>query len=195
MKTRLPGGSKKGLSGVEKPIRLSTGREWDKETGLYYNHARYFDPMEGRFVSKDPSGFVDGPNLYSYTENNPINRTDPTGLSHRSGQWKSCGGGCRIRIDYDAVGTGRHLHWECRGSSGEMGEFGGTSHGGNHTNAPETIRECARRFGFQPEPNPNPQRSMCDNTCQRNIVIVGGVAIFVGVCVLYPPALIGAAAF
>lgn len=33
---------------------MYTGREWDKETGLYYYHARYYDPMEGRFISKDP---------------------------------------------------------------------------------------------------------------------------------------------
>ena len=27
-----------------------TGREWDKETGLYYYRARYYDPMDGRFI-------------------------------------------------------------------------------------------------------------------------------------------------
>ena len=31
-----------------------TSREWDKELGLYYYRARYYDPMEGRFISKDP---------------------------------------------------------------------------------------------------------------------------------------------
>jgi len=57
-----------------------TGREWDKETGLYYYRARYYDPMVGRFISKDPIGFAGGINLYAYVENNPINFTDPTGL-------------------------------------------------------------------------------------------------------------------
>lgn len=59
-----------------------TAREWDKETGLYYYRARYYDPMEGRFISKDPIGFESGDvNLYGYVHNNPINQTDPTGLS------------------------------------------------------------------------------------------------------------------
>ncbi|MCM2357750.1 MAG: DUF6531 domain-containing protein [Geobacteraceae bacterium] len=57
-----------------------TGREWDKETGLYHNGARYYDPMDGRFISKDPSGFTDSTNLYVYVLNNPINAIDPTGL-------------------------------------------------------------------------------------------------------------------
>ena len=34
----------------------STGREWDKETGLYYYRARYYDPMEGRFISMGAVG-------------------------------------------------------------------------------------------------------------------------------------------
>jgi RHS repeat-associated protein len=56
-----------------------TGREWDKETGLYYYRARYYDPIEGRFLSRDPIGFEGGINLYAYTLNNPINYTDPFG--------------------------------------------------------------------------------------------------------------------
>jgi RHS repeat-associated protein len=57
-----------------------TGREWDKETGLYYYRARYYDPMEGRFISKDPIGFDGGLNLYNYTDSNPVNKIDPFGL-------------------------------------------------------------------------------------------------------------------
>jgi RHS repeat-associated protein len=59
-----------------------TGREWDKETGLYYYRARYFDPMEGRFIAKDPISFAGGDvNLYGYVGNNVINKKDPSGLS------------------------------------------------------------------------------------------------------------------
>src|SRR6266542_2765226 len=47
-----------------------TGREWDKETGLYYYRARYYDPIEGRFISNDPIGFKGGINLFNYVGNN-----------------------------------------------------------------------------------------------------------------------------
>ncbi len=54
-----------------------------KETdasGLIYFGARYYDPKIGRFVTQDPSGMTDGPNLYLYCLNNPINAVDPFGL-------------------------------------------------------------------------------------------------------------------
>jgi RHS repeat-associated protein len=57
-----------------------TGREYDATTGLYYYHARYYDPATGRFASQDPMGFRAGDaNLYRYTGNGPTNAIDPTG--------------------------------------------------------------------------------------------------------------------
>ncbi len=59
-----------------------TGRPWDENTGLYYNRARYYDPLIGRFISEDPSGFASGDtNLYRYAGNSPTNLTDPSGLA------------------------------------------------------------------------------------------------------------------
>jgi RHS repeat-associated protein len=59
----------------------STGREWDKETGIYFYRARYYDPIDGRFVSKDPLSFAAGDvNLFNYVGANVINRTDLFGL-------------------------------------------------------------------------------------------------------------------
>ena len=57
-----------------------TGRDFDKETGLYYNRARYYDPTVGRFLSEDPIGFGGGLNFYVYAENDPIDSEDPFGL-------------------------------------------------------------------------------------------------------------------
>jgi RHS repeat-associated protein len=64
-----------------------TGREWDPQIGLHYYRARYYDPMEGRFISKDPFGFRDGINLYAYVKNNPANKKDPSGLGDYPGTW------------------------------------------------------------------------------------------------------------
>jgi RHS repeat-associated protein len=58
-----------------------TAREWDRETGLYYYRARYYDPVEGRFIQRDPMGFRGGINLYSYVDNSPILYGDPFGLT------------------------------------------------------------------------------------------------------------------
>jgi RHS repeat-associated protein len=61
-----------------------TGRELDKETGLDYYRARYYDTTTGGFLSEDPMGFAAGDvNLYRYTANNPINFKDPSGLASR----------------------------------------------------------------------------------------------------------------
>jgi len=57
-----------------------TGREFDSETGLYFNRARYYDPSVGRFISEDPVGFLGGINKYAYVLNRPINFSDPSGL-------------------------------------------------------------------------------------------------------------------
>lgn len=51
----------------------------DPETGLIYARHRYYDPELGRFISPDPMGYADGPNLYQYGLNSPVNYTDPTG--------------------------------------------------------------------------------------------------------------------
>jgi RHS repeat-associated protein len=42
-----------------------TGRYHDWETGLEYFRARYFDLALGRFIGRDPAGYVDGMGLYS----------------------------------------------------------------------------------------------------------------------------------
>lgn len=58
-----------------------TGRQYDRETGLYYYRNRYYDPKIGRFLTQDPLGTVDGYNLYTYVKNNPVNFMDPFGLA------------------------------------------------------------------------------------------------------------------
>ena len=88
------------MNAIKQPYTF-TGREWDKEIGLYYYRARYYDAETGRFVSFDPilRGFshveevgcresitsfpLEQPQKlhpYAYVENNPLNLTDASGL-------------------------------------------------------------------------------------------------------------------
>ncbi|KAH6971632.1 hypothetical protein BKA56DRAFT_621351 [Ilyonectria sp. MPI-CAGE-AT-0026] len=55
--------------------------EHDRETGLYHCQHRYYCPWLGRWTSPDPLGDVDGPNLYEYVKNDPVNSYDPLGMS------------------------------------------------------------------------------------------------------------------
>src|SRR5207302_6670490 len=67
---------------ANQPLFAFTGQMWDADAGLYWYHARWYDPHTGRFISQDPSGFAAGdPNLYRYVTNDPTNFTDPTGMS------------------------------------------------------------------------------------------------------------------
>jgi RHS repeat-associated protein len=73
-----------------------TGREFDSETGTYYNRARYFDQNIGRFLSEDKIGFSGGINFYSYANNSPIGFKDPTGLAPcNPAQTSVCSSKCR----------------------------------------------------------------------------------------------------
>ncbi|HCL5292183.1 TPA: DUF4329 domain-containing protein [Salmonella enterica] len=60
-------------------IRLP-GQQYDEETGLYYNRYRYYDPLQGRYITQDPIGGAGGWNLYQYPLN-PVSKIDPLGLS------------------------------------------------------------------------------------------------------------------
>jgi RHS repeat-associated protein len=69
------------LGGVEQPYGLceigSQGLFHDEETELTYNNARYRLPRMGRFLQRDPLGYVDGLNLYEGLRSNPVNLLDP----------------------------------------------------------------------------------------------------------------------
>ena len=56
--------------------------EWVGERGdvLHGAQARHQRPGLGRWLSPDPAGDVDGPQLYGYVRNRPIVAVDPTGL-------------------------------------------------------------------------------------------------------------------
>lgn len=75
--------------------RMFAGSRFDSDTGQYHMRARQYEPNTGQFVSRDPLGYVDGPNAYSYALSNSVDWTDPFGLEAETGmhqraygQWK-----------------------------------------------------------------------------------------------------------
>lgn len=56
------------------------GQYEDGETGLFYNHHRYYDPATGLYIQEDPMGIAAGLNWYAYGFNNPLHWVDPLGL-------------------------------------------------------------------------------------------------------------------
>ena len=58
-----------------------TGHELDPETGLNYANARYYDSALGRWLVVDPlAAKMPSWSPYSYSYNNPLSFTDPTGM-------------------------------------------------------------------------------------------------------------------
>ena len=74
--------------GVGQPLAQSAlgnryvwqGREFSWATGFYLFRARWYDPVVGRFISRDPIGITGGLNEYAFCNNNPANFRDPSGL-------------------------------------------------------------------------------------------------------------------
>ncbi|WP_419807515.1 RHS repeat-associated core domain-containing protein [Sphingomonas sp.] len=64
---------------VRNPLRFA-GQQFDDETGLHYNFFRYYSPQLGRYLSRDPVTYLGGMHVYSYCDNDPVNRIDVLGL-------------------------------------------------------------------------------------------------------------------
>ena len=68
-----------GEKAVENEYRFST-KPLDEVSGLYYYGYRYYDPVTGRWPSRDPIEENGGINLYGFVRNNSVNQWDYLGL-------------------------------------------------------------------------------------------------------------------
>lgn len=98
-------------------------QHFDDHSGMYYLRARYYDPETGRFISRDPvKGSVNMPqtqNPYAYSLNNPINFSDPSGLTV-NGICVSCSGGAGGYVSTQrCIGIGDN--WQVGGTKSVSG--------------------------------------------------------------------------
>jgi RHS repeat-associated protein len=71
------------VPGAPRVDQLFNGQQRDRETGLYYLRARYYDPGRARFTQSDPLPAVHGAAFvqsYAYANNQPLTMADPSGM-------------------------------------------------------------------------------------------------------------------
>jgi RHS repeat-associated protein len=70
------------------PASLGFAGYWyENLSGTYQLLARSYQPNFGRFLERDPLGFVDGFNLYAYCDHSPGSTTDDWGFSSNAIDW------------------------------------------------------------------------------------------------------------
>ena len=150
-----------GTVAAEIPFRFSTKYQ-DAETGLLYYGYRYYDPITGRWLNRDPIGERGGLNLYGIVSNATTNDVDYLGLYDKS--WDSEGyvtvkvQNCEIVI-LDGHGGKKTPHkFEfptegCGAGGGFIGCFSKTTNSKIPASnlvpgAPQTMTEEADAFGL-----------------------------------------------
>jgi RHS repeat-associated protein len=81
------------------------GYVYDAVVGLYTVRYRVYDPALGRWVQRDPAGYVDGLVLYQYVSGLPVDSLDPLGL-----------------LDFNTC-TFQQLQFRLKGKTGFAGKF------------------------------------------------------------------------
>jgi RHS repeat-associated protein len=154
-----------------------TGHSWDETAALWLSHYRGYDPSIGRWISEDPAGIIDGPNLFAYVNNDPTGLFDIDGLS--AGISMQCGP-CRIRIQTDPV-KGKHAHWRCHNGSSGCIKIDGTPCD-NSGPPPNRVRDCLNKKRFFEREEP-----ACGSNCQKVVLVVVVLDWIVEVCLTKVP--------
>ena len=109
-------GNAVNTTGSTPNVYLYRGEQYDPDLGLYYLRARYFNPLTGRFLGRDPEAArVRVPaslHKYLYGASDPVNRLDPTG---------------RVDLLTYSLQLAKNAQWVGRaavGAAGGVGMFG-----------------------------------------------------------------------
>jgi RHS repeat-associated protein len=113
-------------TGVNEDKQRANSKDEDP-TGLLNEGFRYRDLETGVFLSRDPAGTVDGPNVYTYVNQNPWTKFDPEGLF-----WHIAVAG----LVGAAISVGAQVVSDaCAGKMSDMSTYAGAAAGGAVTGA------------------------------------------------------------
>ena len=138
--TYLPYGGRYASTGTGNSTGIGYSHHYLDASGLIYMRARYYDPQLHRFISGDPNG-VDAStalnfNRYSFADNSPYAKYDPSGRESTCVLRGSCAGGGQgtigdagnIVLGTVAIAGAAYLTVQTGGAillvAGDIGEFG-----------------------------------------------------------------------
>jgi len=99
--------------GVNRDRHRANSNEEDP-TGLLNEGFRYRDMETGTFISRDPLGHVDGPNVYCYVGQNPWTAFDPEGLNELALEHVTKMQQARDLAKHDNTSVIEHYQWFVR---------------------------------------------------------------------------------
>jgi RHS repeat-associated protein len=115
--------------------KMFSGHNLDSTTDLYFTPYRYYAAAFSRWLTRDPLGIVDGPNVYAYVGGSPVSLFDPSGQCRKK---KDLGGGvfvyesmdeCIDRTIEERGGLGNKIIEGICGTCGILGFAGGVAGG------------------------------------------------------------------
>ena len=95
-------------SAVEAPPKRYryTGMERDEESGCASHGNRYYASWLSRWISIDPAGLDDGPNMFVYARDNPVREHDRTGRQSQTTQEDSARTGLKETLSFLKTAVG-----------------------------------------------------------------------------------------
>jgi RHS repeat-associated protein len=124
-------------------MRFSTKR-YDDQTGLAYFGARFYFPLLGRWLTRDPQPRPDDSGLYRFVDDNPIQRIDPLGMDPSSWsdpfQKNDDYGKAHDPSKKGAQGAGKLSCKQVKMWNGASGSLGGDEGGGNSSSPPPPVK-------------------------------------------------------
>jgi len=135
------------------PERGFSSKEYNERTSLSYFGARYYDASIGRFISRDPMGFIDGPNEYIYCANNPVFWLDPFGLCRGKNSYATYGSYSSIAMMNSTFGvplgaTSSNLMQDARDVTDALGQVAFDKMYGKTTGMGITLQVLASTTGL-----------------------------------------------
>ena len=156
---------------------LFNGKELDTETGLYYYGARYYDPRVSIFLNVDPLT-EKTMTPYAYTNNNPINLIDPTGMKPED--WYEGADGKIVWFE----GNGDRKGFKYAGNSVKRGDLHYAANGNVYDDSPEgagRIDNSKKIMGIEEVVITAPKKDSPWNSNLRRLITGDKVGFSVGV--------------